>query len=95
MDAGIAPYEEIEYVRQYMQVPTTGTVHEIVNADLYKKPTMIICERGKEWIPIWYYGFIHHKYMFGSWEDLYNYLQEVDDGKHTDDHRWAYVYGLV
>jgi len=77
------------------RVPTTGTVHEIVNSSNAKKPTMIVCPEGKEKVPIWYYGFIDHNFMFGSWEDLYTYLREVNDGKHRDERRWSYVYGLI
>ena len=43
----------------------------------------------------WYYGFIDHKYMFDGFEPLYDYLQEVDDGKHMDDFLWAMIYGLL
>jgi hypothetical protein len=79
-----------------IQVPTTGTTHEIINSDLYKKPTLLVCERGKEWIPMWFYGFIDHKrYMFGSWDELYAYLEDVNAGKHKDDDRWSYCYGTI
>ncbi len=76
-------------------IPTTGTVHEIVNADLYKKPTMLVCEEGVKHIPGWYFGILKPEYMFGSWESLYNYLQEVADGKHMNNKRWQRVYGLI
>jgi hypothetical protein len=75
-------------------VPTTGTHHEIINSWSYKNPTLLVSDR-KEHIPLWYYGFIDHKYMFGGFENLYEYLREVDDGKHKDDFRWAFVYGLI
>ena len=76
-------------------VPTTGTHHEIINSVNAKKSTLLICPQGKEHIPLWYYGFIPHETMFGSWEDLYAYLREVNEGKHKDNDRWSFVYGLV
>lgn len=77
------------------KVPTTGTHHEIINSVNAKKPTLLVCEQGKEFIPLWYYGFIPHEMMFGSWEECYAYLRSVNAGKHKDNNRWAYVYGMV
>ncbi|RDJ35644.1 MAG: hypothetical protein DWQ19_12565 [Crenarchaeota archaeon] len=76
-------------------LPTTGTHHEVINANNAKKPTLLLCEKGAEFIPKWYFGFISLDYLFGSWEELYSYLQEVDDGKHMDDDRWSIVYDLI
>lgn len=77
------------------KVCTTGTTHEIIFSHNAKKPTMLVCPQGKEFVPLWYYGFMSHEYMFGSWEDLYSYLQDVDDGQHKKDNRWHYVYGMI
>ena len=76
-------------------VPSVGTHHEIIESNERKKACLIVCPQGKEFIPFWYFGFIKDKYMFGSWEDLYAYLKEVNEGKHVDDDRWAFVYGLI
>ncbi len=76
-------------------VPTTGTVHEIIVKANSKKPVLIVCPQGKEWVPFWYWGFVPHSQMFGRWEDLYQYLREVNDLKHTDNYRWDYVCGLI
>ena len=75
-------------------VPTCGTHHEITYAHSQKMPVLLV-GNGKENLPAWYFGVINHKYMFGSWEDLYSYLEEVRDGKHADDKRWAYLYNLI
>lgn len=77
------------------KVPTVGTVHEIINANDRKKPTLLVCTKGKKFIPAWYFGFIKHKYMFGAWNELYDYLGEVNDGKHVDDDRWWIVNELI
>jgi hypothetical protein len=62
---------------------------------LYHKPTLLVCELGAHMIPSWLIGFIPLRYLFGSWDELYRYLQEVDEGKHMADNRWAYVYKLI
>jgi len=77
------------------KVPTTGTHHEIISSNEKKKPTILICEQGKQKIPLWYYGFIPHEFMFGSWAEAFAYLKEVDIGLHKDNNRWALTYGIV
>jgi hypothetical protein len=77
------------------KVPTCGSHHEIVNSNNSKKPTLLVCPQGKELVPAWYYGFIPHDFMFGSWEDLFKYLTEVNSGKHKENNRWHYVYGMI
>jgi nucleoside 2-deoxyribosyltransferase len=83
----------VAYVPQ--RVPTVGTVHEIVFSDGIKLPTLLVCPQGKKKAGKWYFGIIDHKHIFGSWEDLYTYLREVDRGEHKDNFRWAYIYGLI
>jgi nucleoside 2-deoxyribosyltransferase len=77
------------------KVSTTGTIHEIINSNNAKKPTLIVCEQGKEKVPLWLYGFIPPEVMFGSWNELYDYLEEVNEGKHMDNNRWQFIYGMV
>lgn len=77
------------------KVATCGTHHEIINSNNAKKPTLLVCPQGREFVPLWYYGFIPHECMFGCWEDLYDYLKDVDAGKHKDNNRWHFIYGMV
>lgn len=75
-------------------VQTTGTVHEIINSNNAKKPTLLVSEHRKN-IPLWFYGFIPPELMFSGWDELYGYLREVNEGKHQDNRRWAFLYGLI
>jgi nucleoside 2-deoxyribosyltransferase len=86
-----------DFLVAYMpyKVPTTGTVHEIVVSNEAKKPTLIVCPQGKENAPIWLWGVLPENYFFGSWDDLYKYLVEVDAGLHTEDDRWHFCCGLI
>jgi nucleoside 2-deoxyribosyltransferase len=80
------------------KVPTVGTIHEIINAVNRKIPTLVVCSKGKEFMSSWLYGIMKNKhkwYLHGSWDSLYSYLEEVNEGKHTWDRRWRYVYGLI
>jgi nucleoside 2-deoxyribosyltransferase len=77
------------------KVATAGCHHEIIMANNLQKPVLLVCNKGKHLIPLWFYGFIDHKYMFGSWEDLYVFLRGVNDKKCIDDDKWAYIYDLI
>jgi hypothetical protein len=77
-------------------IQTVGTVHEIVNSNQSKKPTLLVVDTPTIMdIPLWYFGFIKTKYMFAGWKNLYEYLEEVDSGKHKDDNKWHLVYDLI
>jgi hypothetical protein len=87
-----------DFVISYLpyKVPTTGTVHEIVNSNNAKKPTLLVTDREDvSYIPLWYFGFTPKEFMFAGWTALFDYLKEVDDGRHKDNKRWHYVYGLI
>lgn len=76
-------------------VPTTGTHHEIINSNNDKKPTLLVCPQGKQYVPLWYYGFIPHEQMFGSWGEMFSYLRDVNAGQHRHNRRWHYIYGMI
>lgn len=77
------------------KIPTTGTHHEIINSINSKKPTLLVCPQGKENIPVWYYGISKIQHMFGSWDELFCFLKEVNEGQHQNDDKWSFVYDLV
>ena len=78
------------------KVPTSGTVHEIIESNNRKKPTLLVSNQNDiSFIPAWYYGFIKIEFMFPNWTSLFNYLKEVDDGLHRSNDRWSFVYGDV
>jgi nucleoside 2-deoxyribosyltransferase len=93
----LATIDKSDFIIAYLpyRTPTTGTIHEIIHSDDVKKPVILICPQGKEFLPLWFYGFIDQNTMFGSWNDLYFYLEEVNNGKHISNRRWNLVYGLV
>jgi nucleoside 2-deoxyribosyltransferase len=77
------------------KVATVGTHHEIIHKYNLKKPVLLVCPQGKQYLPFWYWGFINKDFMFSSFEDLYNYLDEVDKGLHKNNRRWNYLYKLI
>lgn len=78
------------------KVPTTGTVHEIINSNNAKKPTLLVTNlEDISYIPLWYFGFIPKEFMFAGWASLFKYLEDVNDGQHKDNNRWSFIYGEI
>jgi hypothetical protein len=78
------------------KVPTTGTVHEIINSNNAKKPTLLVTDaENVSYIPLWYFGFIPVEFMFAGWESLFSYLREVNSGLHKHNNRWSFIYGEI
>lgn len=78
-----------------LNVATYGTCHELINSVNAKKPSLIVGTDHIVNIPFWFHGFIDQALMFASWDELFVYLKEVDEGKHKDNDKWSFVYGLV
>jgi len=72
-------------------VPSTGTPVEIHHAISVKKPTLLVCPQGKRFTALWWFGEMRHQFCFGSWNDLYDYLTEVNSGHHRHDKKWRYI----
>ena len=76
-------------------IRTCGTYHEVIISNSCKKPTLLVSDGNKAEIALWLYGFIRPEFMFDVWDNLYEYLREVNTGKHMGNNRWNYVYGLI
>jgi len=75
-------------------VKTTGTIHEIIEADRQKKPVLIYCPHGLRYIPAWLFGIIPLRFMFKSLNELINYLNYIDtydDFHELSDDRWQFL----
>lgn len=97
-DLGWVDRSDILIANLPYRVPTVGTIHEIINALNRKIPTLLVCTKGKKYLPSWFFGLMkkkHEQFMHGSWESLYNYLEEVNNRKHLHDKRWSFVYDII
>jgi nucleoside 2-deoxyribosyltransferase len=66
-----------------------GTYHELILADLQKKPVLAIIKGGKERSSSWLFGILDPDYMFDSIEECIDYLDDVNKGKVELNHRWV------
>lgn len=76
-------------------VKTVGTIHEIIESDRQKKPTIIICPEGKKYIPAWIFGIVPLNYMFESLDELINYLNLIDTKEEVEDDRWQFIINNI
>ena len=77
------------------KVPTIGTHTEIIKSLDNNTPTILICPQGKENLPVWYFGMADLDMMFGSWNEVFSYLSDVDKGVFSDNEKWMFVYGNI
>lgn len=59
------------------EVPTFGTIHEIVIASLQNKPILIYTDDKKKF-PLWLAGLINMDLVFESWSEIVEYLIKIN-----------------
>lgn len=66
-----------------------GSYHEIILADIEKKPILAVIEGGKKNAPAWLFGILDHKFMFDSEDECVKYLDKVNRGEVRIDDKWV------
>jgi nucleoside 2-deoxyribosyltransferase len=68
-----------------------GTIEEIVVCNKQKKPVLMLCKQGKVHCPDWIFGMLPHEFIFGSIEEIIDYLKDIDKGSEPDTlGRWIF-----
>jgi hypothetical protein len=74
-----------------ISIHACGTYEEIVTANRQKKPVLIWCEQGKKYAPNWLFFMLPHEHIFGTMEELLNYLKYIDTIQDTSNlNRWFF-----
>lgn len=68
-----------------------GTYHEIVCADIEKKPILAIIVGGKKCAPSWLFGILEHELMFDNEEECVKYLDKINRGEVQLNDRWILI----
>jgi nucleoside 2-deoxyribosyltransferase len=69
-----------------------GSFFEAAWACLLKKPVIVCCKQGKVGIPDWLFGVCRHEMMFGSWDEVKNYLRHVAFDPNAEHYkRWRFI----
>lgn len=68
------------------EVPSVGTIDEIVIANLEQKPILVKYNKNQlEHFNPWLVVRVRPEHMFSSWISMFTYLSEVNNGKYEKD----------
>lgn len=75
-----------------------GTIEEMTQANKQTKPVLIMAKNGKKMLPSWLYGRYPHEHFFESWDELKNYINNIDNNMNykfteADNKRWLFFDG--
>ncbi len=74
-----------------MDVHMCGSYHEAFTAIQQKKPLLIVCKQGKSHMPNWMFGVMPHQHMFNNWDDMLDYVNDVNLGYAKEHYnRWRF-----
>lgn len=72
-------------------IHTCGTYEEIFLANRQKKPVLIMADGGIDKLPLWLWGTFPYSHFFNSWDELIQYLHDIDDNTIEDTTgRWVF-----
>ena len=81
------------FVIMYMDIDVhmCGSYHEAFVAIQQKKPLLTVCKQGKSHVPNWMFGVMPHQHMFDGWDEMLNYINNVNLG-YAQEHynRWRF-----
>ena len=73
------------------EIPTFGTIHELIISLNQRKPTLVVLEGGKANCPNWLFGIMDFNFIFEDFEELKQYLVQINQGNITADRsRWVF-----
>lgn len=68
---------------------TAGTMEELSNAVRMKRPVFVVLDGGKKKAPFWLFGMLPHKYIYDSFDEVYDILRRINSGEREfDGERW-------
>lgn len=71
------------------ELPTFGTMHELVQAKISKRPVFLCVEGGKAAAPFWAFFLVPHQYMYSSMDEVVDTIEKMDAGTvPMDSDRW-------
>lgn len=81
VDLRLVDISDFLIVNLDLDVHPCGTYEEIFWANRQKKPIIVHMVQGKQKCPDWLFGTIPHEMIFSSWEEIKNYLGEINYSK--------------
>lgn len=79
--------------RVNQNIKMCGTWEELFTANRQKKPILLNWEGGKDNASTWILGTIDHNDIYDNWEDIKNYLIQIDNGSLVPQNkRWVFLH---
>jgi len=78
VDLRLVDISDFLIVNLDLDIHPCGTYEEIFWANRQKKPIIIHMAQGKQNAPDWLFGTIPHNMIFSSWEEIKEYLNEIN-----------------
>ena len=70
-------------------IPTIGSIHEVINANIQKKPILVLCdEEYIDRLNPWLLTLIKPQWLFTNRMDMFKYLTSIDSGNIDTSHWW-------
>ena len=70
-------------------VPTWGTIDELVMAEALNRPVFMVVKGGKRKAPLWLYSLVPHRYMYNNLDEVIDVLCQINNGSvQIDSKRW-------
>jgi len=67
------------------KIPTFGTHEEVGRAMSQNKPVLVRVEGGVKNAPFWWFERLDPRWFFGTWEELYQFLNDLSTVNLTDE----------
>ena len=73
----------------FPNLPTVGSIHEIINAVNQKKPVLVVVKESLiDQLNPWLLTLIKPQWLFTSFDDMYAYLKKINSGDIDSSHWW-------
>lgn len=78
--------DKCDFVVLYIDIDIhmAGSYWEMCYAVQQKKPILTVCKQGKVNTPGWLFGVIPHEHMFGTFDEMLEYLNHIDKDDNID-----------
>jgi hypothetical protein len=94
VDLRLVDISDFLIVNLDLDIHPCGTYEEIFWANRQKKPIIIHMVQGKQKAPDWLFGTIPHEMIFSSWDDIKEYLDQINSKTEINHHNRWYFFNI-
>lgn len=94
VDLRLVDISDFMIVNLDLDIHPCGTLEEIFWANRQKKPIIIHMVQGKDKTPDWLFGTIPHQMIFSDWNDIYGYLEHVNNAENVNNYNRWYFFNI-